>query len=54
MAPLAEMVLRENGIEHRFKEKLSFYTRSLSDVRVLVARRDFDRADAALLSLQEH
>jgi len=35
-------------------EKMAFHSRSLSEVRVLVARRDFDRADAALLSLQEH
>jgi hypothetical protein len=54
MGPLAETVLRDNDIEPLCEDTYNIVTRTLSEVRVLVPRRDFDRATQVLASLRQH
>ncbi|TML13549.1 MAG: hypothetical protein E6G39_09895 [Actinobacteria bacterium] len=54
MGPLVETVLRDNDIEPRCEDTYNIVTRALSDVRVLVSRRDFVQATELLTALRQH
>ena len=54
MGPLVETVLRDNDIEPRCEDTYNIVTRTLSEVRVLVPRRDFVRATEVLTALRQH
>ena len=54
MGPLVETILRDNGIEPRCEDTYNIVTRTLSNVRVLVTRRDFERAAEVLTELRQH
>jgi hypothetical protein len=52
MAPMAEMVLREEGIEPTCVETYDIVTRTLSRVQITVPRRELARATQLLATLR--